>query len=52
VGNAAGAGTCMLLVSEAAREKAEEMARRVNYLELADRPDFMDMYVKALDIGQ
>jgi len=52
VGNAAGAGTCMILVSGAAREKAEEMARRVNYLELADRPDFMDMYVKALDIGR
>jgi len=26
------------------------MARRVNYLELADRPDFMELYVEALKI--
>ena len=50
VGNAAGAGACMVLVSAAAREKTEEMARRVNYLELADRPDFMELYVEALKI--
>jgi uncharacterized 2Fe-2S/4Fe-4S cluster protein (DUF4445 family) len=50
VGNAAGAGTCLVLVSGIAREKTEEMARRVNYLELADRPDFMELYVEALKI--
>ena len=50
VGNAAGAGTCLVLVSGIAREKTEEMARRVNYLELADRPDFMELYVEALQI--
>ena len=48
VGNAAGAGACLVLVSEIARGKTEEMARRVNYLELADRPDFMELYVEAL----
>ena len=48
VGNAAGAGACLVLVSEIARIKTEEMARRVNYLELADRPDFMELYVEAL----
>jgi uncharacterized 2Fe-2S/4Fe-4S cluster protein (DUF4445 family) len=42
----------MVLVSAAAREKAELVARRVNYLELADRPDFMELFVKALNIGQ
>jgi len=51
VGNAAGAGACMVLVSGSAREKAEAMAHRVNYLELADRPDFMGLYVKALNVG-
>jgi len=51
VGNAAGAGTCMILVSAGARKKAEAMARRVKYLELADRPDFMELFVKALNIG-
>jgi uncharacterized 2Fe-2S/4Fe-4S cluster protein (DUF4445 family) len=50
VGNAAGAGACLVLVSETARKKTEEMARRVNYLELADRPDFMELYVDALKI--
>ncbi len=48
VGNAAGAGACLVLVSEAARGKTEEMARRVKYLELADRPDFMESYVELL----
>ena len=52
VGNAAGAGACMVLVSEAARETAETVASRVNYLELADRPDFMELYVEALNIRQ
>ena len=48
VGNAAGAGACLVLVSASARHKAETMAGRVNYLELADRPDFMELYVEAL----
>ena len=52
VGNAAGAGTCMVLVSAKARKKAGAMARRVKYLELADRPDFMELYVEALKISR
>ena len=50
VGNAAGAGACMLLVSCVARKKAEAMAGGVKYLELADRPDFMQVFVRALGI--
>jgi uncharacterized 2Fe-2S/4Fe-4S cluster protein (DUF4445 family) len=50
VGNAAGAGACMALVSSAARKKAEAMAAGVKYLELADRPDFMQVFVRALGI--
>jgi uncharacterized 2Fe-2S/4Fe-4S cluster protein (DUF4445 family) len=52
VGNAAGAGACMVLVSAGARKKAEAMARRVKYLELADRADFMELFVKALNISR
>jgi uncharacterized 2Fe-2S/4Fe-4S cluster protein (DUF4445 family) len=48
VGNAAGAGACLVLVSAIARGKTEEMARQVNYLELAGRSDFMELYVKSL----
>jgi uncharacterized 2Fe-2S/4Fe-4S cluster protein (DUF4445 family) len=51
VGNAAGAGTCMILVSSKSRKKAEAMARRVKYLELADRPDFMQMFVAAIELS-
>ncbi len=51
VGNAAGAGACMVLVSTKLRKKAEALARQVKYLELADRPDFMELFVRALKIG-
>jgi uncharacterized 2Fe-2S/4Fe-4S cluster protein (DUF4445 family) len=40
----------MVLVSGIARKQAEKMAGRVNYLELAGRPDFMELYVDALKI--
>jgi uncharacterized 2Fe-2S/4Fe-4S cluster protein (DUF4445 family) len=40
VGNAAGAGVRRLLVSNAAREKARQLARHGRYLELATRPEF------------
>ncbi|MEI6186615.1 MAG: ASKHA domain-containing protein [Dehalococcoidia bacterium] len=52
VGNAAGAGACMILVSAKARKRAEGLARGVKYLELADRPDFMKLYVEALKISR
>lgn len=51
VGNAAGAGACVVLVSGAARKRTEAMASRVKYLELADRPDFMELFVRALNFG-
>jgi uncharacterized 2Fe-2S/4Fe-4S cluster protein (DUF4445 family) len=48
VGNAAGSGARRLLVSKRQRELAGEIARAVNYVELAVHPDFMKEYVKAL----
>jgi uncharacterized 2Fe-2S/4Fe-4S cluster protein (DUF4445 family) len=52
VGNAAGAGACMALLSAAERKKAQAMAQSVKYLELAERPDFMGLFVSALHIGK
>ena len=48
VGNAAGGGARKLLVSKQQRRLADEIAREVNYVELAVHPDFMKVYVKAL----
>ncbi|NMB62074.1 MAG: DUF4445 domain-containing protein [Chloroflexi bacterium] len=43
VGNAAGAGAKMMLVSETARSEASELAHRIEHLELNTYPDF-DMF--------
>jgi len=51
VGNAAGSGARRLLVSRQQRRLADEIARGVNYVELAVQPDFMKVYVKALAFG-
>jgi len=51
VGNAAGGGARRLLVSKQQRRLADEIAREVNYVELAVHPDFMKIYVKALGFG-
>lgn len=40
VGNAAGTGARMALVSKPIREKAEEISRKVNYIELGAERDF------------
>jgi len=48
VGNAAGSGTKMALVSRSARETACEILDRAEYLELSGRPDFQDLFVEAM----
>ncbi len=40
VGNAAGTGARMALISKSFREKAEKIARKVNYIELGAEQDF------------
>jgi len=42
VGNAAGTGARMALVSKTAREIAEEISRKVKYVELANDPNFQN----------
>lgn len=48
VGNTAVMGAKMALVSKEVRKKAEEIANRVRYLELANDPDFNQEFLKAL----
>ncbi len=50
VGNAAGSGARRLLLSKHLRQMAMEIARKVQYVELAKHPDFMKVYVKALGL--
>jgi uncharacterized 2Fe-2S/4Fe-4S cluster protein (DUF4445 family) len=51
VGNAAGSGARALLVSARQRQLADEISQRVEYVELANHPDFMKIYVRALAFG-
>jgi uncharacterized 2Fe-2S/4Fe-4S cluster protein (DUF4445 family) len=47
-GNAAGTGAIMLLVHHGTRRTAEQLAREIQTLELAGRPDFEDAFVQAM----
>lgn len=47
-GNAAGTGARLALISRPQREKAEEIARRIFYLELMTRPDFSIQFSRSL----
>lgn len=48
MGNAAGAGAKMALLSTSARDEATNMLDRVEYLELSGRPDFQDEFSEAM----
>jgi uncharacterized 2Fe-2S/4Fe-4S cluster protein (DUF4445 family) len=48
VGNAAGTGARMALVSTAARRRLARLPARVDYVELAARADFQDIFMQAL----
>ncbi len=50
VGNAAGAGARMALLSLAEREQAAQIARQVEYVELTTEKDFAKIFAKALFI--
>ncbi len=48
VGNAAGLGARMLLISQTARQQAEALAKRIEYLELTLYPDFELFYARGI----
>jgi len=48
VGNAAGAGAQVALLSQAARERAAMLARRIEYMEIANEAGFTDVYTQSM----
>ncbi len=47
IGNAAGAGAKASLISKGIREKAEEIRRNIEYVELSTYPKFLEIFMKA-----
>ncbi len=52
VGNAAGMGAKLALISRSKRAEAQELARRIGYLELATLPDFAMAFALATYLGE
>ncbi len=48
LGNSAGIGASMILLSERCREESEIVAERIQHIELAGRSDFQDQYMMAM----
>ena len=48
VGNAAASGARMVLVSRQCRDKARELARKIEYIEIAHEPEFQDVYADSM----
>lgn len=52
VGNAAGDGAKMMLLSKSSLERAETMRCQTHYIELSTHPDFEDLYTDHLLFGE
>jgi uncharacterized 2Fe-2S/4Fe-4S cluster protein (DUF4445 family) len=48
IGNAAGVGARLVLLSVTERRRAEEIARRVRHVELSEREGFYDRFAEAM----
>jgi uncharacterized 2Fe-2S/4Fe-4S cluster protein (DUF4445 family) len=51
VGNAAGQGSRMSLLSRTVRARAEALARRVEYLELSKHPRFEEIFIESMRLA-
>ena len=51
VGNAAGMGARLALLSQAKRAEAQALARRVQYVEMASHPEFSRTFAGAMHLG-
>lgn len=52
VGNAAGMGAKLALISQKKRAEAQAIAARINYIELAGAPDFSSTFMQASYLGR
>ena len=52
IGNAAGIGASMALVSKEAREEAGKLAKEVRHLELAANPSFQETYLAEMSFNR
>lgn len=52
VGNAAGAGAISALISRSQRKRAQTIASRMEYLELASHPQFNEAFVKSMAFSE
>jgi uncharacterized 2Fe-2S/4Fe-4S cluster protein (DUF4445 family) len=52
IGNAAGVGAKMALLSLSKRKEAQDIASRIRYVELAGNPDFQKTFIAASNIGR
>jgi uncharacterized 2Fe-2S/4Fe-4S cluster protein (DUF4445 family) len=48
VGNAAASGAQMILLSRDCRNEARELARKIEYIEIAHEPDFQDVFADSM----
>ncbi len=48
IGNAAASGAQMILLSRQSRDHARELARKIEYVEIAHEPDFQDIYADSM----
>jgi uncharacterized 2Fe-2S/4Fe-4S cluster protein (DUF4445 family) len=51
IGNSSLAGARALLLSEQAKQKTEDLVKRIHYVSLATNPKFQDTFIAALDFG-
>lgn len=52
VGNAAGQGSRMTLLSKSIRRRAEALARRIEYFELSKHPHFEEVFIESLGFAR
>lgn len=51
VGNAAGLGAQMALISETERRRADDLARQIRHVSLATHPEFQEVFLESLQLG-